>query len=280
MTDLFDRLRRCEYTGENRCWPCAITNSVLLAALVGTLSLLGRRTIAGAVAVVGTAAIALRGYVVPYTPRFAPALVAALPIDPFDHGQPAAASGSLSDSSATADGMTSAAEPTGEDVLRTLLEAGVLVPEGDDIQLADDVRDDWRHEMRTLREDEMATLARVADEQTESSTDARAGRNCGQPVLVLEREGRAPVTLRRGVAIAELGAVCALKPHVDSAPVRRAAGRPMRSLLEHCPCCDGPLTVTQSSCCGETTPVGQTPSEKLVCPACDERFFTFDDAER
>ena len=280
MTDLFDRLRRREYTGENRCWPCTITNSVLLAALVGILSFLGRRTIARAVAVVGTAAIALRGYVVPYTPRFAPALVAALPIAPIDHGQPAAASGSLSDSSTTADGTASAAEPTGEDVLKTLLEAGVLVPEGDDIQLAKDVRKDWRREMRTLRETELTTLARVADEQTESSVDARAGRNWGQPVLVLERDGGVPVTLRRGVAVAELAAVCALESHVESAPIRRAAGRPMRSLLEHCPLCDGPLTVTQSSCCGETTPAGQTPSEKLICPACDERFFTFDDAER
>ena len=280
MTDLFDRLRRREYTGENRCWPCTITNSVLLAALVGILSFLGRRTIARAVAVVGTAAIALRGYVVPYTPRFAPALVAALPIAPIDHGQPAAASGSLSDSSTTADGTPTAAEPTGEDVFRTLLEAGVLVPEGDDIQLAKDVRKDWRREMRTLRETELTTLARVADEQTESSVDARAGRNWGQPVLVLERDGGVPVTLRRGVAVAELAAVCALESHVESAPIRRAAGRPMRSLLEHCPLCDGPLTVTQSSCCGETTPAGQTPSEKLICPACDERFFTFDDAER
>ena len=280
MTDLFDRLRRRAYTGENRCWPCTIANSVLLAALVGILTLLGRRTIAGAVAVVGTAAIALRGYVVPYTPRFAPAFVAALPIAPFDHGQPAAASGSLSDSSTTADGTASAAEPTGEDVLRTLLEAGVLVPEGDDIRLADDVRDDWRREMQTLREAELATLAQVADSQTKSSAEARASRNWGRPVLVLEREGGAPVTLRRSVAVTELAAVCALESHVDAAPVRRAAGRPMRSLLEHCPLCDGPLTVTQSSCCGETTPAGQTPSEKLVCPACDERFFTFDDAER
>ncbi|ELY48324.1 hypothetical protein [Natronorubrum sulfidifaciens] len=280
MIDPLERIRRREYTGENRCWPCTITNSVLLAALVGTLTLLGRRTIAGAVAVVGTAAIALRGYVVPYTPRFAPALVAALPIDPFDHGQPAAASGSLSDSSTTADGTPSAAEPTGKDVLRTLLEAGVLVPEGDDIQLTDDVRDDWRREMRTLREAELATLARIADEQTESSIDARAGRNWSRPMLVLERDGGTPVTLRRSVAIAELAAVCALESHVDAAPVRRAAGRPMRSLLETCPLCETELTITQSSCCGETTPVGQTPSEKLVCPACDERVFTFDDAGR
>ncbi|QFU81196.1 hypothetical protein [Natronorubrum aibiense] len=279
MTDLREWIRRREYTGENRCWPCTITNGVLVAIAVGGLSLLGRRTAAKAVAVAGTVAIALRGYVVPYTPRFAPALVAALPIDPFDHSRPVAATGSLSDSSGASTDAGDAAEPTGEAVLTALLEAGVIVPEGDEIRLADDARDDWRHEMRSLREAEMATLARIADDQTDASIDARASRSWGRSVLVLERDGGVPVTLRRGVAVAELAAARALESHVESAPIRRAAGRPLRSLLEACPLCGDELTITQSSCCGETTPIGQTPSEKLVCPACNERFFTFDDRE-
>ncbi|SIR62059.1 hypothetical protein [Natronorubrum thiooxidans] len=280
MTDFRERIRRREYTGENRCWPCTITNGVLVAIAVGGLSLLGRRTAAKAVAVVGTAVIALRGYVVPYTPRFAPALVAALPIDLFDHSRPVAATGSLSDSSIASAEASETAEPTGEAVLTTLLEAGVVVPEGDEIRLTDAARDDWRREMRTLREAKMATLARIADDQTDASVDARAERRWGRSVLVLERDGGVPVTLRRGVAVAELAAARSLESRVESAPIRRAAGRPLRSLLEACPLCGDELTITQSSCCGETTPIGQTPSEKLVCPTCDERVFTFDDAER
>ncbi|WP_265108085.1 hypothetical protein [Halosolutus halophilus] len=277
MTDPLERVRRPEYTGENRCWPCTVTNSLLLSVLVGAVAILGRRTAAAAIAVVGAGAIALRGYVVPYTPRFAPRLVAALPIESFDYGEPAGGTGSLSDSSNTSDAATDAAAPTGEAVLGELLEAGAVVAEGDEIYLSSDFQDDWRREVRTLREADLATLAAVADEQTPPSIEARTRRGWGRPVLVLEGDDVEPVTLRRGVAIPELAAARALESRVESGAIRRAAGRPLRSLLEACPLCDGELTVNQSSCCGEVTPIGKTPTEKLVCPACNERFFIFDE---
>lgn len=277
MTDPIERVRRPEYTGENRCWPCTITNSLLLTVLVGGVALLGRRTAAAAIAVVGAGAIALRGYVVPYTPRFAPRLVAALPIDPFDHRDPAAGTGSLSDSGEASGATGGGTAPTGEDVLTELLDAGAVVAEGDEIYLSPGFQDDWRREMRTLREADLSTLAQVADEQTPPSIEARARRGWGGPVLVLEGDDVTPVTLRRGVAVAELAAARALESRVESGAIRRAAGRPLRSLLGTCPLCDGELTVNQSSCCGEVTPIGETPTEKLVCPACNERFFTFDD---
>ncbi|MDQ2049595.1 hypothetical protein RBH26_03775 [Natronolimnohabitans sp. A-GB9] len=277
MIDLFDRLRRPEYTGENRCFPCTITNGVLLAAVVGALALLGRRLAAGVVAVGGALAIGLRGYVVPYTPRIAPSLVAALPVDPFDHGVPDTA-GSLSDSSAGADAMS--ASPTGDEVLTALLEAGVVVSDGGEIRLDPDVREDWRREMRTLREADLADLARIADRRTEPSVAVRTRRGWNRSVLVLDRGSGALTTLPRGIAVAELAAGRALEPHVESAAIRRAAGRPLRTLLEQCPLCDGELTVSRSSCCGEVTPVGGTPSEKLFCPDCDARFFTFEEPER
>ncbi|WP_121741110.1 hypothetical protein [Natronorubrum halophilum] len=274
MTDPLDRIRRPEYTGENRCWPCTITNSIALAVLVGGLAILGRRLTAGVVALAGTVAIALRGYVVPYTPRFAPTLVGTLPIDPFDHGRPDAGTGSLSNVGSTADGADPAV-PTGETVLSELLEAGAIAVDGDEIVLERDFREEWHREMRTLREADLATLERIADRRTDSSVDARTRRNWGRSVLVLDG-GDALVTLPRGVAVAELAATRALEGRVDSPAIRRAAGRPLRSLLERCPLCDGPVTVSRSSCCGEVTPIGRTPPKKLVCSACNERFFTFD----
>lgn len=97
MHSLLEKLRRPEYTGDNRCWPCTITNTALLAGVTGLLWLRGKRRTATALAVGGLAAIGLRGYLVPYTPSLAPELTAKLPVDPFDHGESATATGSLAD---------------------------------------------------------------------------------------------------------------------------------------------------------------------------------------
>ncbi|SDJ54763.1 hypothetical protein [Natronorubrum texcoconense] len=278
MSDPLEPIRRPEYTGENRCWPCTITNGVVLAVLVAVAALRGRRRLAGAVAVVGAAAIALRGYVLPYTPRFAPRLVAALPIDPF-HREVSADDGSLSDAGGEPDDATRA-QPSGEEIVAGLVEAGVVEFHGDEIALDPDFRDDWRREMRTLRETDLADLTSVADRQTDPSVDAQSRRSWGRSVIVLMPETGAPVTLSRGIAIAELAAARALESRVESDAIRRAAGRPLRTVLERCPLCDEAVTISRSSCCGEVTPAGSLPSEKLVCPACDERFYTFEDPER
>ncbi|ESS03425.1 MAG: hypothetical protein A07HR67_01823 [uncultured archaeon A07HR67] len=75
-----DSVREPEHLGENRCLQCALVNAVG----VGVAALLlarHRRSLGLLVAVVGAAAIWLRGYVVPGTPRFAPRLVEPLPVD-------------------------------------------------------------------------------------------------------------------------------------------------------------------------------------------------------
>ncbi|ELY39677.1 hypothetical protein [Natronorubrum tibetense] len=278
MFDLLEPIRRSEYTGENRCWPCTISNGVVLAILVAVATLRGRRRLAASVVVIGTAAIALRGYVVPYTPRFAPRLVAALPIDPF-HAEASADDGSLSDPGGEPDDATRE-QPSGEEIVAGLVEAGVVEFHGDEIALESDFREDWRQEMRTLRETDLEALARVAGRQTDPSVDAQSRRSWGRSVIVLMPETGAPVTLSRGIAIAELAAARALESRVESDAIRRAAGRPLRTVLERCPLCDEEVTISRSSCCGEVTPIGSLPSEKLRCPACDERFYTFEDAER
>ncbi|SFC44444.1 hypothetical protein SAMN05444422_108172 [Halobiforma haloterrestris] len=280
MTDPLDRVRRPEYTGEDRCWPCTITNALLLVVAVTIALRRGRRTAAAALAVVGTGAITLRGYLVPYTPRVAPRLVAWLPIDPFDHGEPGATTGSLAASRAGAEGTADSEGPDGDDVLAALLEADAVAAADDEIRLTEAFRADWRRERRALRNRSVDALAHVADERTPPSIEARPTRTWGRPVVVLESacdDAGPPTTLHRGVAVAELAADRALESRIDDPAIRRAAGRPLRSLLETCPLCDGELTVSRSSCCGETTPPGQRPSEKLFCPSCDERFFVFDE---
>ncbi|WP_312907747.1 hypothetical protein [Natronosalvus caseinilyticus] len=298
MASLLERVRRPEYTGENRCWPCTVTNVALLVAVVGVLALRGRRRTAVGVALTGLAGIALRGYLVPYTPHLAPKLVARLPVDPFGHerrsttGSLADAgrlgtvegSGSTTSSTAATDTATNAnasagssddTPPDGEAVLTTLLEAGVVDLENEDVVLDPDFREDWRREMASLRHLDLEALADVADEVTPADVDTRTRRQWGRPVVILDPAEGAPVTLHQGVAIAELAAARALEERVDDA-VARAAGRPLRSLLEECPLCGGEVTITRASCCGEATPVGKTPQEKLVCPSCNVRFFTYE----
>lgn len=272
MQHLLERLRRAEHTGPNRCWPCTIANGILLAILVGALAIARRRVAAAVVAGVGAAAIALRGYVVPHTPRFAPHLAAWLPVA----GPASDDGGSLSEAGRTDTETPGESTPTGEDVLAALLEAGAVVTDGEEILLDPDFRDDWYREMRALRDQEFDELARIADRVTEPAIRTRVYRGWGSPHLVLEGPNGGLVTLGRAVAVAELAAARALESTVDDPAIRRAAGRPLRSLLEACPLCDGQLEVTASSCCGEVTPLGSTPDEKLYCPGCNVRLYTFD----
>ncbi|MFC7230773.1 hypothetical protein ACFQMM_03970 [Saliphagus sp. GCM10025308] len=249
MASLLERVRRPEYTGENRCWPCTVTNVVLLVVAVGVLALRGRRRTAVVVATAGVAGIGLRGYLVPYTPHLAPKLFARLPVDPFGHEHRGSTTGSLADagglgtveesgsttsSTVTADAAANAnagtgsgddTPPDGEAVLTTLLEAGVVDVEAEDVVLDPDFREDWRREMASLRHLDLKALADVADEVTPSTVETRTRRQWGRPVVILDPAAGAPVTLHQGVAVAELAAARALEERVDDA-VARAAGRP------------------------------------------------------
>ncbi|MDZ5810422.1 hypothetical protein U4E84_03525 [Halorubrum sp. AD140] len=69
-----------EHTGENRCLPCTLVNAVGVAVVAALLSR-RRRSLGLLAALLGGAAIWLRGYVLPGTPRFAPRIVAPLPFD-------------------------------------------------------------------------------------------------------------------------------------------------------------------------------------------------------
>ena len=86
---LVDSLRRPEHAGERRCWPCTAVNAALVVG--AAIAVAWRRRLAALpVLLAGAGLVYLRGYAVPGTPRFAPRLVAALPLpyDPFDHEAP------------------------------------------------------------------------------------------------------------------------------------------------------------------------------------------------
>ncbi|MFT4947518.1 MAG: hypothetical protein ACI8TL_001762 [Natronomonas sp.] len=71
-----DRVRRPEYTGESRCVPCTIVNTIIALVAAAVVAVAGRLRVGPAVGVVAggvvlavsLAAIYLRGYLVPGTP--------------------------------------------------------------------------------------------------------------------------------------------------------------------------------------------------------------------
>lgn len=278
MTDLLERVRRPEYTGENRCWPCTLTNALLLGLLMVAVARRRNRLEATLLGALGATALHYRGYVVPYTPKFAPQLVQRLPFGSllFGHDEQPP-SDSLADRAA---GDETGGPPSGDAIVTALLEAGVVVADGEELSLDRDFQAAWRSEMERLRGRSLEELAATAAETIPAAVETDVGRTVGKPYIIVDGtdDGSGVSTLREPVAIAELAAARALESYVDDEGVRLAAGRPLRTLLAACPLCDGPLTVTRQACCGEVTPAGSRPPEKLVCPDCDIRVFTFDTA--
>lgn len=265
-----DAVARPEYTGENRCRACTLVNAVvvsLLAALVGSVWLPG-----GAVVLVGgAAAIALRGYVVPGTPRFAPRVVAALPDGLARHFRTHAADGRGRASDDLADGAVD-----GDRLLGTLFERGVLVDDGE-LYLADEFRAEWDAEMATLRDLEGSALA-----------DAVAGAAPFEATGCVEFDGVTvegddrSVWLARRMAIADAAAVRTLASWDVPASVRAQAATPLRMFLETCPACGGDVeeTTARETCCGGTTSIYDSPESPVVaCAECGAVLHEFDDSD-
>jgi hypothetical protein len=260
---VIDTLRRPEYVGANRCWPCTVLNAGIVC-LVGVSLAVVSLPVALLVLLVGAVLIALRGYVVPYTPEFAPRLVAHLPVE---FGPEKAADGGRTSESLADD------EVDGERLLGALFEAGVLVGQ-QDLAPAPDFLDDWETEMADLRElpdDDLAAAvaARVPGDYTGRMADGW---------LHLDSDGES-ILLSRTFAIAEGAAVAVLTDRGVDEEIGVAAARPLRMFAETCPACGGPVVeTTVGACCGGTSGVYDSPETAvLACEACDERLFTFDD---
>jgi hypothetical protein len=291
MTSLLDRLRNPNHTGERRCLPCTVTNAVLLGLACAGLARRRSRTLAAALGVGGGVVIALRGYLVPFTPRFGPRLADRLPGEVFhaDAGEDRE-SHQAPDTSGSLGGDTD--EEAGEKVLTTLLERGVVVAESETLYLADDFREAWREEMRALREHGARGLDDALRESAPEGTVTDVVEQDGGPFGETERwfvvsDGSGDPAreqwLTRPVAVAEIGAVRALADwgtddwdNLDATRRAQAAG-PLRTFLETCPVCDGPVVeTTEVECCGG--PGGtqaDAPDDVLACGECESRLYTF-----
>ena len=256
---LIDSLREPGYTGDRRCWPCTVVN----AAVVGLAALLiGRRwRRLGGVIVFGVGAllIALRGYVVPYTPQFAPHIADRLPVDfGVDHAPPAEPS----------DSLVAADDP--DALVGVLIQAGVLTSD-EMLHLEASFAEAWAREMDALRGETDHEVAAAAAEAVPFDAESTVS---GERLLVA---GRRDAWLSRPVAIAEAAGIEALvEAGVDRETAASAVG-PLRMFLPVCPDCGGPVAEsTVSNCCGGTKGVYDRPDrEVLACEDCEAVLYEF-----
>jgi hypothetical protein len=295
IADVLDRLRRPASTGANRCLPCTTLNLGVLAVGVAALASRKRRLTALALAASGTSAIWLRGYFLPYTPRFAPRLVATVGVEEFFHagderdtrevpGSPGSIGGDYDprDAPERSPGNGERDEPDGDAVLATLVESGILRPDGEELSLAPEVREEWRAEidsLNSLASPELGVeLERSVPTITETRAidDERAGRDGRWIALGDGSEIASESWLSRPIAIGELAAIRALEAFDLPIERRLAAARPLRTFLSTCPDCGGQVVEsTTASCCGGLTSPRQGPQDVLACTDCEERLFAF-----
>ena len=255
-TGFLAAVRRPEYTGANRCWPCTIANGglvVLGAFFAGQLW----PPAAVAVLVAGAASILLRGYAIPYTPRLAPRVVGLLPFEV----HPDRRSESLPPD-----------EDDGEAVLLALLDADALVEDGD-LDLDPAFEDAWNDEMAALRERDDEALAAAVADAVPGDVDAR-------PELdgVRVESGGGSAWLERPAAIADAAAVRTLAAFDVPERYRTAAAAALRLFLRTCPVCGGPVSrATRRNCCGGTSAYGTPEREVLACESCDAVVHEFDE---
>lgn len=272
---LLDSVRRPEYTGSNRCWPCTVLNAVVLAVLTFVAALLNP-LLGVIVLVAGVAGIVYRGYVIPHTPTFAPRLVAAIPgaqqlftdhqIDPPTDRQSERNAGGIGGENAD-----------GEAVLTTLIESDILTGDAD-LHIAEDVADDWWDEMRAIADDSLEELATAVDAESPTPVRTKTYERDGRAWIIVTDEAESlesETWLSRPVAIADIAIVRTLANRGVDRRTAADAASPLRLFLEECPDCGGEVVeTTGDGCCGGFGPGG--PTHVLACRKCGQRLATIE----
>jgi len=268
-----DRLRQPEYTGENRCMPCTVVNSVIAIGLAAVLAFLWPPV--GPVAlVVFLATIYLRGYLVPGTPeltrRFPEWLLRLFGKESVDETMEV--DDTVDAGVSTLEGEDRAPEET-EALLRS---AGVVEECDDDLCLTgefEDVR--WRRIRRFRADDERAAtqLAAVIDVDPDA-------------LEFVEDDDRFGVTFE-GDRIAQWASDAAFYADLATEPTlsewlpdwdglsdrqRTELLAGMRAFLEECPACDADLAQVEDvrkSCCS-----GEMVNVSVDCPDCGALVFS------
>ncbi|WP_193309659.1 hypothetical protein [Halorubrum halophilum] len=268
---LFDRFRKPEYTGENRCLPCTVVNVGIAAVGATAVGVVAGPLLATAGFGAALGAIWLRGYLVPGTPeltkRYLPERVLRL----FGKG-------------------TEPAPLTDIDAESYLLSSGVLVetPDGADLSFAPWFASAWDDALDEMRFDAVApTDGPVVSDDDPNADVASLASLTGVPEasLSLSWGGGAAFAFADGQRIghwesrsaflSDVAANRALSETLDDWSALSLAARSdvlgaIRLFVEECPACDGLVALEErvvESCCSSYDVVAGR------CTECDARLF-------
>ncbi|WP_435358155.1 hypothetical protein [Haloarchaeobius sp. DFWS5] len=253
---IVNKIRRPEYTGDNRCLPCTATNLVIGAGLTAGAYVVSPLA-AVPVAAGSLAMIYFRGYLVPGTPELTKRYFPEWLLKKFDKG-------------------TKEFDPTGFDVETALVEAGALEEDstGLDLQLTPAFAAAWEHRMAELADreadvDELATILDVDADRlaiTEQDGDAFVAWLDGDWLGQWES---------RAAFVADIAGAKELETRYDGWDVLPMLVRSellggLRLFIERCPTCSGQVAFGQqvvSSCCRSYDVVASS------CQNCGSRLF-------
>ena len=262
------RFQNPQYTGENRCTPCTITN-VCIAAVLGAVVFTVSPPVAVLVVAVSLAAIYVRGYLIPGTPaltkRYFPDRVLA-----------------FFDSHDSLDDAVTPIEPSEPDTdavdpEHLLTDLGAVRPceDEDDLCLTEAFASAWYERMRSYRDDprnqhRAATLLSVSPDDVSINPDGAYPR-----VSVDWRTRSWPSD---GALIADTAADAELAARSDDWRTLHVEQRlgilgALRTFIETCPVCDGDVEMAEDtieSCCRSRDVIA------VACQDCAERLLELD----
>lgn len=223
------------------------------------------------VALGGGGMILFQGYLVPYTPQFAPRLLSVLPGDlrrHFHTKRPQSSSRLIEDS---VDDDTQ----TGNVIMTELSEAGILTVKNDQLSLDEDFYADVRTAMQRLRDRDADGLAAVGAKILPLAEQVTLATPNGNRWFVVSDGSDNPAAeawMNRSIIIAEIATAETLAqwaPELDPR-VCAAAMKPLRTFFDTCPACDGQIEETTTKpCCGS-----ESVTEILACRDCEQRLCT------
>ena len=244
---LYDEVRQPEYTGENRCTPCTVTNLLITAVVAAGLVVI-QPAIAVAFAVFGVAAIAVRGYLVPGTPELTKRYFPPWLLELFGK-EPA--------------GATNVPAYEGDvDPETYLLEHEIITetPDGEDVVLVEGFWPIWDaaiDEANANLADAVGDLLELDEPKVNPGGEIEPAGETGGGCTVYDGDTRVAQWPSEAALAADLGAIDALAEYgVDVEAMDRAdAGQllaGLRVFAESCPDCGGTMALgedTVESCC-------------------------------
>lgn len=248
------RIRRPEYTGENRCVPCTVLNAAIAAGAAGVVAVVVGMWLGVVSFVAFGAAIYLRGYLIPGTPTITETYAPEVLLRLFGKQPVTGRSAPV-------------AEPTEQsDSAHVLSATGVVEFQDGDVHLMPDFRRGWRERIQGVREHgpERADVREAFDADEVAEHGHLSFVIDGTELHRWESEA---------ALVADIAAAAELRSRSVDWSAFDIAKRTdictgLRLLAQHCPTCDGPVSTTKNRvdpCCRKSYTIMES-----VCQACSE----------